>query len=696
MNRPGGSRYDDRASTVCRNLPGKQRLGELSDAMPTLRRWAILAVTLRAVGGCQCGANNLREAQPSMTIGTELDFGPVLEGTQKTQPVVVGNEGGAPLTIISTSIATGSSVFNVASAPSQIQENETAQIVVAYSPTGAGPDQGSLVVTTDDPKNTTATVTLKGGPNAPQATLSPSPLSFVPALTSPETKTADVKSTGLSTLHVTEILITAGTNPDFSVAPITLPASVAPGSQLSVSVIYARTQQHTANGQLEVHSDDPTGVRYLTLIPDPIAPCTTTANCTGGKVCIGGICAPCTADAQCPTGETCNNGLCAACMGVCAPGQMSSQACGNCGTQTRTCDATCQWGAYGSCSNEGTCMPNASQACNMYGTQTCTAACAWGACSCPQAPACTPNMTQTCGNCGTQTCDACGQWGTCTEQDGGCVPNLTQACNSYGTQTCDSACGWGPCSCPTGATCAPTAIQACNGFGTKTCTAACAWGACSCPSGSSCAPGDTQACNNFGTQTCAAGTCTWGACSCGAGAVCAPTATQACNVNGTQTCTAACAWGACSCPTGGCGVDAGTPPDGGCDPNGVYGADSGIPGGTFTYTCCLGEVDLNLSQFALSTSGTTLTVTPGPGFLVNGGVQGAPIPGASTTCPSGSFSVSETYSGGCNETYAVTGTFTGPNTWTGTFTASYSGSECDCFMVDTPCTNQTFNFNAIR
>ena len=42
----------------------------------------------------------------------------------------------------------------------------------------------------------------------------------------------------------------------------------------------------------------------------------------------------------------------ASCSGVCSPGQVDSNGCGNCGTHTRTCRSDCTWGGYSSCTDD--------------------------------------------------------------------------------------------------------------------------------------------------------------------------------------------------------------------------------------------------------------------------------------------------------------------------------------------------------
>jgi len=59
-----------------------------------------------------------------------------------------------------------------------------------------------------------------------------------------------------------------------------------------------------------------------------------------------------------------------------------SKACGNCGTQYRTCDngSLSTWGV---CEDQGVCFPGTSQVCSsggLSGSKTCSSSCSWGAC----------------------------------------------------------------------------------------------------------------------------------------------------------------------------------------------------------------------------------------------------------------------------------------------------------------------------
>jgi hypothetical protein len=75
------------------------------------------------------------------------------------------------------------------------------------------------------------------------------------------------------------------------------------------------------------------------------------------------------------------------CTGECAPGQVQDANCGNCGSKTRTCNASCAWGAFSACIGEGQCKPGdlgAACMCSTYGgsttccgVQVCGTGCDW-------------------------------------------------------------------------------------------------------------------------------------------------------------------------------------------------------------------------------------------------------------------------------------------------------------------------------
>jgi hypothetical protein len=145
----------------------------------------------------------------------------------------------------------------------------------------------------------------------------------------------------------------------------------------------------------------------------------------------------------------------------------ASQACGNCGMQTRICDpSTGQWSEWLPCSGEGECKAGVPGTCGTGGTRTCGSDCTWGtACSGQE---CSGALTRACGNCGreTRSCDSntgqLGDWMGCQERADACMVGMTRACpDANEVQTCTVGCIWGPC------TCRSSALTMCQGT--------CAW-----------------------------------------------------------------------------------------------------------------------------------------------------------------------------------------------------------------------------
>ncbi|MBI2395598.1 MAG: hypothetical protein HYV09_38890 [Deltaproteobacteria bacterium] len=158
---------------------------------------------------------------------------------------------------------------------------------------------------------------------------------------------------------------------------------------------------------------------------------------------------------------TCEWGAFGDCAGdpTCTAGKTEELACGRCGKQVRVCGGDGKWSDWSTCSGEGVCAPGAkdAQPCGIGGTKTrtCTTSCAWGdfGVCVGDLLGCTAGAseTQACGKCGKQT-RVCGadlkwsDWSVCGGE-GVCAPATTQeeACGIGGkrSRTCSDACGWG-------------------------------------------------------------------------------------------------------------------------------------------------------------------------------------------------------------------------------------------------------------
>ena len=242
---------------------------------------------------------------------------------------------------------------------------------------------------------------------------------------------------------------------------------------------------------------------------------TCTSDCGSGVThCTNGTWDMCSAPTTCTCAGT----------GACSPGDVdtSGGACGNCGTQQRTCQSDCTWGPY-VCMGEGVCAAGTtdmgSQSCGSCGgtqtrTRTCQGDCSWG---------------------------SWGTWSTCSGGGGGvCTPgqtdSQTEACGNCGmhtrTRTCASSCGWGSwgswSACSGEGVCAPGASRtgcdtnsagSATTCGVEVCSSSCSWGSCQLAPGAQCMSSrgtDFQCCTpsggGSGWQFCNASTCTWNPC----------------------------------------------------------------------------------------------------------------------------------------------------------------------------------------
>ena len=262
--------------------------------------------------------------------------------------------------------------------------------------------------------------------------------------------------------------------------------------------------------------------------------------------------------------------------GVCAPDAEQDQACGNCGTQIRICNAECGWGEWGDCSGEGVCIPETpeleSGACGNCGARdrnrTCTPICEWsdwgewetcggeGICAVDQVESQSQDIS--CGDCGSQTqtrsrnCTAACEWAEWSEWSnvGGCSAEAICSPDQIEEQPQNIPCG----------NCGSQAQTR-----SRSCTATCGWGEWGewsdvgeCSDEGACAIGESedesQQCGSCGNQsryrTCDEN-CVWNEwnewTACADGGICAPDAEQdqACGNCGTQIriCNAECGWG---------------------------------------------------------------------------------------------------------------------------------------------------------
>ncbi|MDY0003629.1 MAG: hypothetical protein RBU30_20185 [Polyangia bacterium] len=115
---------------------------------------------------------------------------------------------------------------------------------------------------------------------------------------------------------------------------------------------------------------------------------------------------------------------------ACVSGQIQTEACGLCGTRSRSCQSDCQWSVWSDCTGQGVCSPGQteSELCGFCGTRSrsCVSSCVWGEWTeCVGGGDCAPGTIEErdCCDCGSQSrsCDttSCswGPWSDCHGPD---------------------------------------------------------------------------------------------------------------------------------------------------------------------------------------------------------------------------------------------------------------------------------------
>ena len=181
-----------------------------------------------------------------------LAFGNVVVGQSKQSDVVVTN-GGTALLLINTITVSNSKFKALPPGPYALIAGDSLFVGVTFSPTAAGPQSGTLTITTsNDPEKGAVTLPLSGTGAQPDIDVPPS-VSFgsVP-LGSPAVSTLLISNLGSSSLTVRKITSSDNqfvTQPDSLVVPS--------GAKLRVTIIFTPTVLGATSATLSLLSDDP-------------------------------------------------------------------------------------------------------------------------------------------------------------------------------------------------------------------------------------------------------------------------------------------------------------------------------------------------------------------------------------------------------------------------------------------------------
>jgi hypothetical protein len=401
--------------------------------------------------------------------------------------------------------------------------------------------------------------------------------------------------------------------------------------------------------------------------------------CTVGGICVAGLCAQHLPKCKDSDENPCNDPSCDPFTGECKPAQTNGYPCNDANACTigDTCqDLSCLSGAAKNCDDGNPCTddfcdpssgclhdPNVAP-CDDGDASTMGDLCAAGMCQ--------PGTPVDCNDDNPCTADL-------PDPDAGCkYSNLPGPCSDDNVCTVGDACAAGQClpgtalDCDDGKFCTIDschAIQGCQHTNLPDFN--------SCPGGANygCINGECICQPECGGKTCGPNGCGGNCGTCPQGQDC---------LNGNCFCVPDCSGikcgddgcgGSCGTCVGGAQCVAGQCQGGGFSPSGTYSL-SPAP----SYSCAWGTVNLSLFSLQFVDNGSSLFISPAVSGCCS--MQGDSAADgtftASCLCPGG---------GACDEHYTLTGTFSNDTTWSGTFTAQYSGGLClDCTTYSTPVT----------
>ncbi|SOD42709.1 choice-of-anchor D domain-containing protein [Nitrosovibrio sp. Nv4] len=226
--------------TVFSNDPGGPKLVEVSGTVRAPRLVAIIA-----------NAGNFGNA----CIGSFVD-----------QMITLSNSGGCTLTI--TSITSSSAEFlapNVLAYPIAIAAGGSLQVPIRFEPTGFGPKAGMITIISDDPTGAKVVAVSGNAPSGKLVVTGSTCIGGVKACCLGE-RTISICNMGDCKLYVTSVAFKRKSK-HWKLINNPFPATLVPGSCLSVLIRYKATEKCPRSSELIITSDDPeTPVKTLDVM----------------------------------------------------------------------------------------------------------------------------------------------------------------------------------------------------------------------------------------------------------------------------------------------------------------------------------------------------------------------------------------------------------------------------------------------
>ena len=249
--------------------PAETETFEVTYSPPTAETWyGAVQVASNDPDGDNASVQLLGEGlAPDIRVEPALlEYTDVPRGSTERRTFTVRNIGAAPLTVSDVVLADGDAfvvegpVFSFELAP-----GDTMDVDVAFSPSGAGLDEGRVQVISDDPDGDHSSVDLRGTGLQPDLEIQPSAHDFGEAVV----PCGDVVTLTLSNVGGDDLVIddlgyaSAGGTLALEHAHV-LPLTLAPGASTTVDVRWTPVTDGDDVGTLTVASNDPDGDEVAT------------------------------------------------------------------------------------------------------------------------------------------------------------------------------------------------------------------------------------------------------------------------------------------------------------------------------------------------------------------------------------------------------------------------------------------------
>jgi Abnormal spindle-like microcephaly-assoc'd, ASPM-SPD-2-Hydin/Protein of unknown function (DUF1573) len=187
---------------------------------------------------------------------TSIQFGTVSVGSKGTSELILGNAGGADLTISLVSLA--GTDFGIAgvTTPKTISAGQSITATATFVPNSTGSMTGGISIVSNDPTTPTTNITLSGtASDAPMAKLTANPTSTGfgnVVLGSSASQNIILTNTGNTVVHISGV---ATTGAGFSVSGASTPIVLNAAQATTLAVKFTPTTSGTSTGTLKVDSD---------------------------------------------------------------------------------------------------------------------------------------------------------------------------------------------------------------------------------------------------------------------------------------------------------------------------------------------------------------------------------------------------------------------------------------------------------